>query len=389
MDFKKLDDLLKHFIEVGPCGCAVSVSLDGQVIYEQYEGYADQAKTIKLGPASLFRIFSNTKVFTMVALLKLYERGLFLLNDPLYAYMPEFSDMQEYCSTGNGVLQVEKAKRPIRIMDLLTMTSGLTYEGVATPTEQETKKVMDSLEAKGGYTVREFCYAISKVPLAFHPGTHWHYGYSHDVVGGLIEVLSGKSFGQFLNEEVFTPLGIKNTFFFLNKENEENLTHLYTPTISGLIENKEYEHMYKRDHMFESGGAGLLSTLQDTARLGQMLAMGGTLNGERILGRKTIDMMRRNHLTGDAMADFVATHSNGWDFLKGYGYGLGVRTLIDPVAGGWNGTPGEFAWAGAAGTYMLVDPEERLSVSYMQQLRPGNMEEYTTPRLRSVVYGML
>lgn len=151
--------------------------------------------------------------------------------------------MQVYCSTGNGVLQVEKAKRPIRIMDLLTMTSGLTYEGVATPTEQETKKVMDSLEAKGGYTVREFCYAISKVPLAFHPGTHWHYGYSHDVVGGLIEVLSGKSFGQFLNEEVFTPLGIKNTFFFLNKENEENLTHLYTPTISGLIENKEYEHM--------------------------------------------------------------------------------------------------------------------------------------------------
>lgn len=403
MKFDNLKQLLKHFVEVGPVGCCVSVSLNGKVEYEHYEGFADLEKSRPVTKDTLFRIYSISKVITVAGLMRLFERGAFLLNDPVSAYLPEFEHMMVYHCTGNGVISTEPAKRPITILNLLTMTSGFTYDpatlptsvlengynGPANPTEWQTKCMIDQLEAKGGYTLREFCKAISKIPLAFHPGEGWCYGYGIDIIGALIEVLSGKSLSSFLRDEIFLPLGMNSSCFFVPENRKKDLAGIYVRENGVLRPNSLWDNFYQEEHLFESGGAGILCTLEDLTRFAQMLSMGGSFGGEHILGRKTIDMMRRNYLTSRQMRCFEEAHDNGWDFLKGYGYGLGVRTLEDPAKGGWNGSRGEFAWAGAAGTYLLADPEEKLAICYMHQLRPNNMEEYCTPRIRNVVYGAL
>ena len=403
MKFENLKYLLKHFVEIGPTGCAISVSINGKTEYEQFEGYANLEKTRPITQNTLFRICSMSKVITVVGLLKLFEQGCFLMNDPISLYLPEFEHMKVYKTTGNGTISVEAARRPITILNLLTMTSGLTYDAIVAPslgnvkgrgiavnpTELEMKYTVEQLEEKGGYTLREFSKAISRVPLAFHPGEGWYYGYGIDIIGAIIEVITRKNLGQFLRDEIFHPLGMNSTYFFLPDNRKKDLAGVYVRENGIMKPNPTWDILYQKSHLFESGGGGILCTLGDITRFSQMLSMNGNFDGKHIIGRKTVDMMRRNYLTPEQMKCFQETHENGWGFLKGYGYGLGVRTLVDPTKGGWNGTPGEFAWAGAAGTYMLIDPKEKLAICYMHQIRPNNMEEFCTPRIRNVVYGAI
>lgn len=385
--FNRLDDLLKSFVDRGPAGCACSVIKDGEIMYEGYFGYADLETQKPITADTIYRIYSMTKVVTCTAALILYERGLYLLNDPLYEYLPEFKNPQVYHRTPTGDIYTAPASRPILVKDLFTMSSGLTYGGNQNETERQTSKLMEELRQKQAagekYDVRTLSKALAEIPLAFEPGSHWKYGLSHDVLGAFIEVVSGKSFGEFLKEEIFEPLGMNDTFFRIPDHKKDRLCSLYNRSDDGtLIKNTSMDANYQPDATFESGGGGLLSTLADYSRFAQMLACGGELDGVRILGSKTIDLMRTNHLSPQQLADF------NWPYLAGYGYGLGVRVMIDPVAAGSNGSIGEFGWCGLAGTWVMIDPEERLSAVYMQQMIP-NFEEYHQPRLRAVIYGVL
>ncbi|NHN29078.1 serine hydrolase domain-containing protein [Paenibacillus agricola] len=379
--FQRLTPLLKSFMEKGPAGCACTVVKNGEVLYEESFGYADLANHKKIGADTIYRIYSMSKVVTCAAALMLYEKGLYLLNDPVEAYLPEFKDISVYSYNELGSRTVASASGSIRIKDLFTMSSGLTYGGELTETERQTRTLMQN--AVSTMDMRALSKALATVPLAFEPGTHWKYGTSHDVLAALIEVLSGESFGEFLRKEIFEPLQMVDTSFRIAEEKRDRLCLMYDRAEDGkLTLNTNMDAPYQPGCSYESGGGGLLSTIGDYSRFAQALARGGELAGARILSPKTIQLMGTNHLGPQQLKDF------NWTQMSGYGYGLGVRVMMDPAAGGINGSIGEFGWAGLAGSWVLIDPLEQLSVVYMQQMLPS-LEPYIHPRMRAVIYGAL
>lgn len=333
-------------------------------------------------------MFSCSKLVTAAALLILVERGAVKLDDPVAKYLPEYADAVFCRCTGNNLV-VKSPCSPMTIKHLVTMTSGLTYGGDANPTQQAVRDGLARLRARGGFSTREFAAEMARAPLAFDPGSHWNYGVGHDVLGALVEAVVGKLFGDFLRESVFKPLNMGDTGFFLSAAHRDRLATLYCHRGGVLTENCDEDYQFTPEYRFESGGGGLLSTLGDMTRFAGMLAMRGTLGGARILGGKSIDLMRQNHLSPAALEDFRTTHRNGWEFMSGYGYGLGAKTLLDLSASNCLGTVGEFSWAGAAGTYILADPEEELAIVYMHQLMPHNREEECHPRVKNTVYSLL
>ncbi|MCR8630335.1 serine hydrolase domain-containing protein [Paenibacillus radicis (ex Xue et al. 2023)] len=377
---ERLTPLLKGWVEKGPAGCACIVVRNGQLMYQESFGYADLEKKTKLEPDTIYRIYSMTKVVTCAAALMLYEKGLFLLNDPLEEYLPEFKNPQVYRFNDFGVRSTSPASASIRIKDLFTMTSGLTYGGDNLETERLTRIMMEDAFTKD---IRALSKALATIPLAFDPGTHWKYGTSHDVLAALIEVLSGESFGDFLKKQIFEPLGMNDTSFRISEDKRDRLCKMYNRSEDGvLIPNVSMDAPYQPGCNHESGGSGLLSTISDYSRFAQALAKGGDLDGVRILSRKTVQLMATNHLGPQQLNDY------NWPQQKGYGYGLGVRVMMNPADGGINGSPGEFGWAGLAGSWVLIDPQEQLSVVYMQQMLPS-LEPYIHPRLRAVIYGSI
>ena len=377
----------------GPAGCGLSICESGKEIFCECAGYADLEAKRRMKPDDIIRLFSNSKVFTNALALTLYDKGRFLLTDPVSDYLPEFSNSVVGFFTNNGTFSTRAVQRPVRIMDLMTMSSGLTYGtqmagGENSQTNIRIQREMDALESAGGYTTRAFAKAMASVPLLFDPGTQWHYGYSHDVLGALIEVAADMSFGEYLQKAICGPLGLADTSFFLPEEKRPRLARQYrAPGQNGDREISEgLDNSYNPAHRFESGGAGLLSTMNDFSRFATMLAMGGAIDGVRILSRNTIDLMRTNHLGPQQLAAFYAAQDNGWEFARGYGYGLGVRTMVDKVWAGSNGSVGEFGWSGAAGTWLMADPAAALSAVYVQQVLPNPFESYCHPRLRNTVY---
>ncbi|MGI8384284.1 serine hydrolase domain-containing protein [Robertmurraya sp. P23] len=382
----QLRTLLNSFVEKGPAGCACSVYHQGKQVFEDYIGYEDVETEKPIALDTIYRIYSNTKVVTCVAALKLYERGLFLLNDPIENYLPEFKNPLVYRKNESGEIYTSPASSSIKVKDLFTMTSGLTYEGDGNETERQVKEALKRVMESGDtnqFDTRSLSKMLAEIPLAFDPGTKWQYGFSHDILGALVEVLSGKTFGEFLKDEIFDPLEMKDTFFKIPEGKSDRLCSLYDRSENGVLtKNRLIDGNYQPGTMFESGGAGLLSTLDDYSRFAHMLANGGELDGVKILSRKTVELMSRNHLQPEHFSDY------NWEYLKGYGYGLGVRVLMNPAEAGSNSSVGEFGWSGLAGTWVLIDPKEKLSAVYMQQMFP-NFEAYHQPRLRSVIYGAL
>ncbi|WP_416147976.1 serine hydrolase domain-containing protein [Salipaludibacillus sp. HK11] len=379
-----IQPLLKDFVEKGPAGCALSVTHQGEKVFEEYVGLADIQSGIEISSDTIYRVFSMTKVVTCAAALMLYERGLFLLNDPLENYLPEFKDPQVHRRNEKGEIYVSPASRSIMVKDLFTMTSGLTYNGNNDETERQVQVAISTLTKQDeNFGLRSACKALAQVPLAFDPGSQWRYGFSHDILGALIEVLSGKPFGEFLQDEIFQPLAMHDTFFRIPAHKKHRLCSLYNRDDNGhLIKNSDMDKYIEPTAKFESGGAGLLSTLDNYSRFAHTLANGGELDGIRILGKKTLDLMATNHLAPEHFPQY------NWPYLSGYGYGLGVRVMMDPTLGGITSSLGEFGWSGLAGTWVLIDPKEKLSAVYMQQMLP-NFEAYHQPRLRNVIYGAL
>lgn len=330
-------------------------------------------------------MFSMTKVVICTAAMMLFERGEFLLNEPIYEYFPEYRDTQVFVPDLNGNINVKKAQNEMLIKHAFNMSVGIPYPDMDSPTAKEMAKVKNELEKKHGkFDIVTEVKAMGAVPVAFEPGSHWLYGYGHDIIAALIQIISGKTVGEFLQDEIFGPLGMKDTGYRYYDDIESRMVTHYRKNSKGeLIKaSGPLDQFHKPDELYEAGGAGLFSTVNDYLKFSQMLANGGVFNGERIIGRKTIDLMRTNHLSAEQLLDYRNS------YLGGYGYGLGVRTLMDTAQAHSNGSIGEFGWTGMLGTYVSIDPKERLSVVYMHQMYP-NMEEHYHLRVRAVANGCM
>ena len=389
---KDLDALLKRYMARDLPGAALSVCRGEEVLYEGIFGSRDMAGTQPLKPDTLFRIHSITKAVSALCGMMEYERGAFLMDDPVYEYLPEFRHMSVSVKQPDGTWRVEESKVPMRMKHLFNMNVGFyAYDG--SPTAKALKQIHDDLggsKFQGDYDLRTEIRELAKVPMLFEPGEHWQYGYGISMMGAVVEVTSGMSLGRFLQEKIFDPLGMKDTGFRFRPGWRERMAECVVHKPDGTVKRCEdllgdpLDSMYREDAKYEAPDAGLISTLRDLQAFSGMLAQKGTWKGEKIIGRKTIDMMRQNLLSPQLLEEF----HRGMPEMKGYGYGYGVRTLMDPAAGLCSGSVGEFGWEGAAGAWMMADPEEGLSAAFMiQDMLPDS--KYYNDRLRAVIYGLL
>lgn len=377
MDFKPLASFIDRITSWRIPWAEVLVMHRNDTVFHYRNGYANLEEKTPIGDGAIFNLYSMTKIMTCVAGLQLVERGEMLLSDPLSDYLPEYADMTVKKTMANGEIRLEKATRAITVRDLFTMTAGFSYD-VGSPSIQEAVKRTD-----GTLPTRDFARALAKETLLFEPGTHWNYSMCHDVLGALIEVVSGKSFGTYLRDEITGPLGMSDTAFNLNDEQQKRLIPQYAY-------NDELEKAVRMDGNgfrvgteLESGGAGLLSTVSDYARfLNALTGLGTSPEGVRILSQASVELMRTDHLNEMTRGDY------SWDHMYGYGYGLGVRTHISKAGSGSLSPLGEFGWSGAAGCMAIIDPDSELTVMYAQHLL-NSQEPYVQRRLRNVVYSCL
>ena len=385
---KILDELLDNFLSIGVPGCALSISYKGEVVYTGYRGVAriEDGKTVDEN--TICQIYSNSKNITAVAVMKLFEQGHILLNDSIEMYLPFFKNLKVRTIDGSNEIHIKPLMRPLRIKELLTMTAGIPYIGQGTMAMRSYAEIENPFKI----TTMELAEKIATIPLDFEPGKHFHYGMCFEILGALIEAVSGKRLGEYLAEEIFEPLEMSSTTFRLTQSMKKDLASIYELKDGKLMKSTAVPKLTDENGFKgEAGGEGLLSTIGDMINFATMLAMGGKYRGRQILSRNTIDLMRENHLEGNAMEDFNAIVEQSWPWFEGYGWGLGCRTLINKAKAGSNGSLGEFGWCGAAGTYLLADPEKQLGIAYAHQLMPvvGNLQDYCHPRIRNVVYSMV
>ena len=386
MDFTNLKNFLDHLTSWRIPGNGVKVCLEGKEVFSYTSGYADVENKIPMTLDHYVNIYSCSKVATVTAALQLYEQGKFLLDDPLYAFIPEYKEM--YIAGENGPV---KAEKPITLRHLFTMTSGLTYNRKT----QAFEKARELTDGKMDTLTVIRCLASD--PLAFEPGQKWNYSLSHDVLAAVVEVISGKRFSEYVRENIFDPLDVHAVYHNETVRNKMAVQYEYIDGKAGTMIDQQagkaaggdghYEpvgpaQILEMGSEYDSGGGGITTTINDYSKFCVALANGGVgATGEKILSAGTIDLLRTNQLNAQQIKTFT------WPQLKGYGYGLGVRTLIDKAAGS-TGNIGEFGWGGAAGATVLVDPELKLSVFYAHHML-NPQEDYYQPRLRNVVYSCI
>jgi CubicO group peptidase (beta-lactamase class C family) len=331
-----------------------------------------------------------TKPITSIATMMLYEKGLFQLRDPVHKFIPAFRDMGVFQMGTYPAFMTEPAKRPMRIKDLLSHTSGLTYGFMhRTPVDAGYRKAgLEGVHSAGN--LEEVIEKIAAMPLEFSPGDAWNYSMSTDVLGYLVQVVSGKPFDQFLREEIFEPLGMRDTGFFVPPEKQPRLPACYERRLNGktVLQDDPEKSSYLTPPGFLSGGGGLVSTAHDYLRFCEMLRRGGELDGTRIVSRKTLELMTKNHLPDDRDLTEMAVGTFSETPYEGVGFGLGFSVNLGPARTGAVGSAGEFAWGGAASTAFWVDPVEDLVVIFLTQLLPSRAYDFRA-QLRSIVYGSI
>ncbi len=364
---ERLDRVMQGYVDRREVAGAVSlVARRGKVVHFSTFGSRDAEAGAPMGHDTIFRIASMTKPVASAALMMLYEEGYFQLRDPIAKWLPEFADMQvasdaTYQELGRARFRTEQASQPITVQHVLTHTAGLpnTYRGIMKPD-------FDAIapQREPGDTLDAFVTRLSALPLNFHPGERWEYGRATDVVGRLVEVMSGMRFDRFLQERIFDPLDMVDTHFYLPVTKLDRFAAQYRPKEGGglaLTEAPSADSRFVREpHSYFSGAGGLVSTARDYFRFQQMMLNGGELDGVRILGRKTVDLITLNHV-GDQEV---------WLVGPGYGFGLGYAVVQDPGAAAMPYSPGAYFWWGAYNTTFWVDPQEELVGILLTQLRP-------------------
>lgn len=374
--------MIQGYIDRGQvAGVNTLIARRGSIVFQECYGQADMEKGVPMSPETIFRLYSMSKPITSVAALTLYERGCFQLSDPVSAFVPSFKDFRVFKGVTASGVETEPLEREITVRDLFMHTAGFIYPDE----ESDLGKIYHEILGPLGRTKANRIEDLAILPLAFQPGSHWRYGISNDVLGFLIGVISGMTFGEYLQQEIFEPLGMKDAGFWVPEDKVSRFAACYAPkdpTDPGRTDNLTLvDESQKRNYLapppVESGGGGLVCTIGDYARFAQMLVNGGSLEGTRILGRKTIQLMATDQLTDEQRMDY------NWDAQRGYGYGLSVRVMVEPAKAGLNGSVGEFGWAGLAGTWVWVDPAEELVGLVMPQLIPDSF--HPIPKLFSTI----
>ena len=360
-------------------GAVTIVARRGKIAYMEAVGYRDRESGAPMTTDAIFRIASQTKALASVGVMLLQEEGRLLITDPVGKYLPEFMETMVAEPDGSGGYNVVPAKRPITIRDLLTHTAGISYGNGPAADRWAEAGITGWYFADRDETVGDVMARLAELPLDGHPGEAWIYGYNTDILGAMIEKISGQTLGEFLGERLFGPLGMDDTHFFLPAGKVGRLATVYSATDSGGMERApDPGHMVGQGAYVDgprksfSAGAGLVSTAADYARFLQMMLNGGELDGVRVLSRKTVESMTVGH-TGDI------------PFRPGQSFGLGFSVVEDPAALGLPASVGEFAWGGAYHSTYWVDPAEELVVAYMTQIIPaGGIDDHG--KLRALVH---
>ena len=391
----RLERIRAHFqryIDAGKLsGTVTLIARRGQMAYCEAQGYADLERQRPVQHDTIFRIYSMSKPITSVALMMLYEHGLFQLDDPVHAFIPSWKNLRVFVSGNYPNFVTASVARPMTIRDLLSHTSGLTYGFMErTNVDAAYRKLGVADRAKPGNTLQQMIDTLAELPLEFSPGTRWNYSVSTDVLGYLVEVISGQRFDAYLQDQILAPLGMHDTSFTIADTHLQRFACNYLRQPDGslqLIDAPE-QSQYRTCSLF-SGGGGLLSTARDYFRFASMLRNGGELEGVRLLGRKTIELMTRNHLPGGQDLTQLAQAGVFTETAyAGVGFGLGFSVMLDTSRAQIVGTPGEYAWGGAASTAFWVDPGEDLITIFMTQLMPSS--SYPLRRqLRTLTYAAL
>ena len=403
-----MDKRVENGIMAGGLGM---IARNGKVVYTRTWGEMDREAGKPMEEDTIFRIYSMSKPITSVAVMMLYEEGRFFLNDPVAEYIPELANLKVALSTAGSEggtmsdgttsggadagdetqagLSREPARQPT-IRDLLAHTAGMTY-GIFGSTEVD--RLYREAAVFEAEDLQDFVTRLGKLPLQYDPGSRWHYSVSVDVQGRLVEAISGMSFGEFLQQRIFEPLGMKDTGFVVPADNLSRFAQLYSPEGTKIEPGEAWEPVFSsklevadpeisRDYIegggLESGGGGLVSTAEDYMRFSMMMLNGGELNGVRLLSPKSVELMTRNHL-GDI--------PGAWG-QPGLGFGLGYAVLMDIGQSGELGSDGAYYWGGAAGTRFWIDPEEDLIGIFMVQSLPHQTtlaDEFRVMTYQSIV----
>ena len=370
MRLDRVGDWMKRYVDEGKLPWAMTAIVrEGALVYREAAGLADVEAGRAIFSDAICRIFSMSKPVTSVAALRLYEQGLFGLEDPVDAYIPQLADMSVRVGETPYGMHLEPATRPMTIRDLFCHTSGFTYSfnGTDGLAKLYRENRVDFGPRAG--TLGEVVSRLGDLPLDHHPGARWTYGVSIDVLGYLVEIISGKPFDRYLAEEIFEPLGMTDTFFELPKDRVDRFVPCYERTPDNGLRRVDgtADSRFASTVSCCSGGGGLLSTMADYLKFADMLREGG----RGILGRRTVEFMGTNHLPGDGdLVSMGQPEFTGMSFA-GVGFGLGVSVMLDPAAAQVMASPGEFSWGGLASTVFWVDPLEDMAVVFLTQLIPS------------------
>ncbi|MYC07956.1 MAG: beta-lactamase family protein [Chloroflexi bacterium] len=367
----RVNKMMQGYIDDGKLANGLTMlARHGETFHFEPYGMLDLESGTPVERDTLFRIYSMTKPITSAAVMMLYEQGYFSLDDPVGKFIPELASLKVYDGMGETGMRLVDQKQPITVRHLLTHTSGLSYGFHQDSPIEEMYREANVTDPDS--TLKEMAEKLGKLPLVTQPGTKWRYSNATDVLGYLVEVVSGTPFDRYLQDNILEPLGMTDTSFYVSEENLDRLATVYGAATNGKITplDNPMVNRQRRPHTLFSGGGGLVSTGSDYMRFCQMLLNGGILGDERLLAPKTVEMMRSNHLTDD-MRPFAVGQSNASD-TKGCGFGLGFRVVMDIAQHGIIGSNGIYSWGGAASTVFWIDPQEDLVAILLTQFMPSS-----------------
>lgn len=382
------EHLNRNYIDPGKiAGCQTLVARHGQVAYLRSLGQMDRERNKPMRDDTIHRIYSMTKPVTSVALMQLFERGYFGLNDPVSRYIPEWREQKVWVSGAGDEMETRAPTRPMTFRHVLSHTGGLTYGGTNHPVDKAYR--LAGVRRGEGETLCDFILKLAEVPLRYEPGEAWLYSLSTDVCGYLVEAISGQRFDRYLQEHIFDPLGMVDTSFFVAPEKAHRFAANYQrqPDKTLKLIDDPATSSYLREPSFFSGGGGLTGTIGDYYRFCEMLRRGGELDGSRILGPRTIDLMTKNHLAGGKDLTQMAIGAFSETANEGVGFGLGFAMSLSSVDTGTLGE-GDYYWGGAASTIFWVDPLEDLTVVFMTQLMPSATFNFRG-QLKNIIYSAI
>lgn len=383
----KIQDILDDMVATNfAAGGSVLVFHKGKEQCFYSSGYADIENKTKITRDTIFRMYSMTKPITSLAVMLLLEDGKIDLLDPISKYLPAYKNLTYLDDDGH----VKKCDVPVTIQMLLNMTSGISYPGVFNNSERAVDSIFNEgyerLYTDNAFTTEELVNRVATCPLAFRPGQVWRYGFSADVLGAIVEKVSGMKYSEYLKKNIFIPLEMNETGFYVKEENQNRLSKTYEE-IDGKLFLYEGDNLLIKNRMksapaFESGGAGLASTIDDYSNFTNMLMNGGVFNGKRIISEKMVQFMTESYLTPEQQVGV------NWEQLGGFSYANLLRVMREPGLASAISSKGEYGWDGWLGTYMMCDPRNSLSFLMMTQKINTGTTEYTR-RVRNIIFSAL